>query len=176
MTTVDEVKLEDIRIGTPESVSRKMSNKRTTTATEADWEDLITLNRLLELLLPKDEEPIVRVVAVTRSRTRRKDPPELLKSDVVQRMRPERIQQAQDEEKWIAHARSWLLGLLDFVSLRRPRNMLGCTTCRLRVLVSWLIRQFDLCLCGLFIDDVHFFGVRQLRNLVDYGRLTAWAL
>ncbi|KAG3087769.1 hypothetical protein PI124_g14918 [Phytophthora idaei] len=87
--------------------------KGTTVTSEVDWEDLITLNRLPELLLPKDEEPIARVVAATRSRSRWKDAPEVLQSDVVQRVRTDRIQQAQNEEKWIADLKAYLSGELD---------------------------------------------------------------
>ncbi|KAG2983210.1 hypothetical protein PC120_g24502 [Phytophthora cactorum] len=125
--TVNEAEYPDLLLGFDllssmaewnQSVDRLASTalqqlKGTTTTSGAGWEDVIPLNRLSKLLLLKEEEPIARVAAVTRSRTRQGDPPEVLLSDVVQRMRAEYILQAQDEEKWIADLKAYMSGELD---------------------------------------------------------------
>ncbi|KAG3119074.1 hypothetical protein PI124_g16453 [Phytophthora idaei] len=96
--------------------------KRTATTSETDREDFITPNLLPELLLPKDEEPIACVAAATRSRIRRKDTAEGLQSDVVQLVRTDRIQQAQNEEKWIADLKAYLSGELDQLDANAVRT------------------------------------------------------
>ncbi|KAG3030317.1 hypothetical protein PC119_g6309 [Phytophthora cactorum] len=88
---------------------------------QTDREDLITLNLLPECLLPKDEEPITCVAAATRSRIRRKDTAEGLQSDVVQLVRTDRIQQAQNEEKWIADLKTYLSSELDQLDANAAR-------------------------------------------------------
>jgi hypothetical protein len=71
---------------------------------------LITLNRLDELLKPRSDSPVVHVSAVTRSTRRRRSASEALQEEIVQRMRSERIVQAQNEEKWIADLKTFLRG------------------------------------------------------------------
>ncbi|ETP28422.1 hypothetical protein F442_22284, partial [Phytophthora nicotianae P10297] len=85
----------------------------TTVTSEADHDDLVVLNRLQELLLPKDEGSVARMAATTRSRTRSKNSAEVLQLDVVQSIRTDRILRAQNEEKWIANIKAYLSGDLE---------------------------------------------------------------
>ncbi|ETP43989.1 hypothetical protein F442_09383 [Phytophthora nicotianae P10297] len=85
----------------------------TVVTSEADHDGLVVLNRLQELLLPKDEGSVVRMAATTRSRTRSKNSAEVLQLDVVQRIRKDRVLQAQNEEKWIVNLRAYLSGDLE---------------------------------------------------------------
>ncbi|ETM97719.1 hypothetical protein PPTG_19992 [Phytophthora nicotianae INRA-310] len=85
----------------------------TVVTSEADHDDLVVLNRLQKLLLPKDEGSVVRMAATTRSRTRSKNSAEVLQLDVVQRIRTDRVLRAQNEEKWIVNLRAYLSGDLE---------------------------------------------------------------
>ncbi|ETI53999.1 hypothetical protein F443_03141 [Phytophthora nicotianae P1569] len=85
----------------------------TVVTSETDHDDLVVLNRLQELLLPKDEGSVARMVATTRSRTRSKNAAEVLQLDVVQSMRADRILRAQNEEKWIVNLKAYLSGDLE---------------------------------------------------------------
>ncbi|ETM30833.1 hypothetical protein L914_21492, partial [Phytophthora nicotianae] len=85
----------------------------TMVTSEANCDDLVVLNRLQELLLPKDEGPVAQMAATTRSRTRSKNSAEVLQLDVVQRIRADRILRAQNEEKWIANLKAYLSGGLE---------------------------------------------------------------
>ncbi|POM59969.1 LOW QUALITY PROTEIN: reverse transcriptase [Phytophthora palmivora] len=76
--------------------------------TEEERQDLMTLNRLDELLIAKDDAATVKIAAVTRSR--KKCRPQVLQEEIVQRMRMERISRAQDEEKWIIDLKAYLRG------------------------------------------------------------------
>ncbi|GMF41737.1 unnamed protein product [Phytophthora fragariaefolia] len=64
---------------------------------QTDIDDLATLNRLAELLVPQSQISIVKIAATTRPRQRRGW--EVLQEPLVQRMRMERIGRAQGEEK-----------------------------------------------------------------------------
>ncbi|GMF41602.1 unnamed protein product [Phytophthora fragariaefolia] len=79
---------------------------------DEDCQDLVTLNRLDELLKPKITDQVARVTAVTRSVRGRCLQPKTLQEAVVQQMRCERIVQAQNEEKWIADLKAYLQGNL----------------------------------------------------------------
>ncbi|ETN04611.1 hypothetical protein PPTG_14447 [Phytophthora nicotianae INRA-310] len=68
---------------------------------EVDRDDLVVLTRLQELLLPKDDDPVA-------GWPRRPD--QVLPLDVVQRIRTDRIQRAQDEEKWVVNLNAYLSG------------------------------------------------------------------
>ena len=70
----------------------------------------MTINRLPELLVPRDPSPALRVAAVTRSRALDSMPPEILQEEVVQRVRIERVRAAQDEEMWIRDLKTYLRG------------------------------------------------------------------
>ncbi|OWZ00103.1 LOW QUALITY PROTEIN: reverse transcriptase [Phytophthora megakarya] len=68
--------------------------------------DLITLNRLDEILILKFEDEIAQISAVTtrskaRSGVRIGSDPDSLREEVVRELRIERIRQAQDEESWV---------------------------------------------------------------------------
>ncbi|ETO99646.1 hypothetical protein F441_22938 [Phytophthora nicotianae CJ01A1] len=82
----------------------------TVVTSEAEHDDLVVLNRLQELLLPKDEGSVARMAATTRSRTRSKNSAEVLQLDVVQRIRTDRILRAQNEKKWIVNLKAYLSG------------------------------------------------------------------
>ena len=73
--------------------------KGVTDVTEQERQNLITLNRLDELLLPNQTNRVVKVAAITRSAARRHCQPEVLQEEVVQQVRIDRIRQAQDEER-----------------------------------------------------------------------------
>ncbi|POM60973.1 reverse transcriptase, partial [Phytophthora palmivora] len=75
---------------------------------EEERQDLMTLNRLDELLTAKNDATPVNITAVTRSR--KKCRPQVLQEEIVQRMRMERINRAQDEEKWIVDLKAYLRG------------------------------------------------------------------
>ena len=71
---------------------------------------MITLNRLDELLIPRKVDPVVKVLAITRSAVRRHCQPEILQEVIVQQVRLDRILKAQGEEKWIADLKTYLIG------------------------------------------------------------------
>ena len=77
---------------------------------DQDRQDLITLNRLDELLIPSQVEQVVKVAAITRSAVRRRCQPEILQEEIVQQVRIDRIRQAQDEESWISNLKTYLIG------------------------------------------------------------------
>ena len=81
--------------------------KGVTDVTEQERQNLMTLNRLDELLLPNQTD---LVAAITRSAARRHCQPEVLQEEVVQQVRIDRIRQAQDEERWIASLKTNLIG------------------------------------------------------------------
>ena len=68
---------------------------------DQERQDLITLNRLNEILLPERVDRAVIVAAITRTAQRRRFQPIILQEEVVQQIRIGRIKQAQDEENWI---------------------------------------------------------------------------
>ena len=71
---------------------------------------LITLNRLEELLKPKWAGQLARITAFTRSAGRRRHQPEVIQEEIVQRIRIQRIVEAQDEERWIVNLKRYLNG------------------------------------------------------------------
>ncbi|OWY90899.1 reverse transcriptase, partial [Phytophthora megakarya] len=82
---------------------------------DTEIQDLITLNRLDEILIVKVEEEIAQISAVTtqskaRSGVRIGADPESLREEVVRELRIERIRQAQDEESWIIGLKKYLVG------------------------------------------------------------------
>ena len=56
------------------------------------------INRLSELLVPKDTSLALRITAVTRSRALSRVPAKIRQEELVQTIRIERIAAAQDEE------------------------------------------------------------------------------
>ncbi|KAG6620348.1 reverse transcriptase [Phytophthora cinnamomi] len=80
---------------------------------ETDLQDLVTLNRLHEILVVRKEEAdsVARVSpATTRSKARSRSTPTVLQEEVVRELRIDRIRQAQDEEAWIAGLKKYLVG------------------------------------------------------------------
>ena len=81
--------------------------KGTMTVSDQDRQNLHMLNQLDELLTPKNVNRVVKISAVTRSAVRRRRSSESVQEDVVQRIRIERIKQAQEEQSWIANLRNF---------------------------------------------------------------------
>ena len=77
---------------------------------DQDHQDLITLNRLYELLTPSQVGQVVKVAAITRSTVRRRCQPEVLQEEIVQQIRIDRIRQAQEEESWIFNLKKDMIG------------------------------------------------------------------
>ncbi|OWZ05873.1 LOW QUALITY PROTEIN: reverse transcriptase [Phytophthora megakarya] len=82
---------------------------------DKEIQDLITLNRLDEILMVKVEGEIAQISAVTtrskaRSGVRIGSDPDSLREEVVRELRIERIRQAQDEESWILDLKKYLVG------------------------------------------------------------------
>ncbi|KAL4128411.1 hypothetical protein PRIC2_007399 [Phytophthora ramorum] len=78
---------------------------------EEDYPDLVTLNRLDEILTVQSEESVVRVSPViTRSGVRSGSSPKVMQEELVRELRIERIRRAQDEESWIAGMKKYLAG------------------------------------------------------------------
>ena len=86
------------------------SEKGRTIVAEEDRQDLMTLNRLDELLKPKQDGQLARITAITRSAERIRHEPEVIQEEIVQRIRIQRIVQAQDEERWIVNLKKYLSG------------------------------------------------------------------
>ena len=80
------------------------------TASDQDRQKIHSLNRLDVLLTPKSVDRVVKISAVTRSAVRRRRSPDVIKEEVVQRIRIERIKQAQEDESWIANLKEFLIG------------------------------------------------------------------
>ncbi|KAG2984996.1 hypothetical protein PC118_g8555 [Phytophthora cactorum] len=80
---------------------------------EAKWQDLVTLNRLDEVIVVRSNDEMARISAmVTRSRTRTMSKAQILQEDYVKELRVDRIRQAQDEEAWISGLKKYLVGKL----------------------------------------------------------------
>ncbi|KAE8969358.1 hypothetical protein PF011_g26837 [Phytophthora fragariae] len=80
---------------------------------DSDFEDLVTLNRLEEILVAKEaeEHPSAKINPVaTRTTGESRSRPTVLQEEVVRDLRIGRIKQAQDEEVWIAGLKKYLLG------------------------------------------------------------------
>ncbi|OWY94445.1 LOW QUALITY PROTEIN: reverse transcriptase, partial [Phytophthora megakarya] len=73
---------------------------------DAEIQDLITLNRLDEILIVKVEEGI----AQAKSGVRVGSDPSSLREEVVRELRIERIRQAHDEESWIMGLKKYMIG------------------------------------------------------------------
>ncbi|KAE9293119.1 hypothetical protein PR003_g24588, partial [Phytophthora rubi] len=80
---------------------------------DSDFEDLVTLNRLEEILVAKEaeEHPSAKINPVaTRTTGDSRSLPTVLQEEVVRDLRIGRIKQTQDEEVWIAGLKKYLLG------------------------------------------------------------------
>ena len=78
------------------------------------------LNRLDALLTPK-VDPVVKLAAVSRSAVRRRRSPEILQEEFVRQVIIERIKKAQEEEKWIANLKEFLIGDITKVSIEEAK-------------------------------------------------------
>jgi ribonuclease HI len=94
----------------------------TSVTSEADRQDLITLNRLDEILQPKIEAPVCMAIATRAASRRRRARPETLQESVVQRVRIRRVLQAQDEEQWIVHLKAYLQGDVTSLSAEEAKS------------------------------------------------------
>ena len=74
---------------------------------DQDHQDLVTLNRLDELLIPCKMNQKVQLAAITRATARRLHSPQIVQEEIVQQIRIERIKQAQDEESWISNLKMY---------------------------------------------------------------------
>ncbi|KAE9163432.1 hypothetical protein PF005_g30448 [Phytophthora fragariae] len=86
---------------------------------DSDFENLVTLNRLEEILVAKEaeEHPSAKVSPVaTRTTGDSRSRPAVLQEEVVRDLRIGRIKQAQDEEVWIAGLKKYLLGAVHDLS------------------------------------------------------------
>ncbi|OWZ00007.1 LOW QUALITY PROTEIN: reverse transcriptase [Phytophthora megakarya] len=86
------------------------ADKLASAALQREESEIITLNRLDEMLKPKLIDSIVSVNAITRSAERRRHAPEVMEESIIQRIRCQRIRQAQDEEKLIVDLKKYLDG------------------------------------------------------------------
>ncbi|OWZ19695.1 reverse transcriptase [Phytophthora megakarya] len=83
--------------------------------TDSDIQDLITLNRLDEILVVESHDPAVQISAVTtrskaRSGVRLGSNSPVVCEEVIRELRIERIRQTQDEEAWIHNLKKYLVG------------------------------------------------------------------
>ncbi|OWZ14655.1 LOW QUALITY PROTEIN: reverse transcriptase [Phytophthora megakarya] len=74
------------------------------------YQDLVALNRLDEILIPRTENPVVRVAAVTTRAARVRSSAGVMQEDLIREMRVDRIKQAHEEEVWIAGMKKYLSG------------------------------------------------------------------
>ncbi|POM68856.1 LOW QUALITY PROTEIN: Reverse transcriptase [Phytophthora palmivora] len=84
---------------------------------DEDKQDLITLNRLDEVLVVKRTDQAAQITAVvtrsgSRSMTRTTSDPRSTREEIVRDLRIDRIRQAQDEEAWISGLKKYLNGEL----------------------------------------------------------------
>ena len=91
------------------------------TISDQDRQNLQSLNRLDELLTHKSVDRVVKISTVTKSAVRRRRSPEVIQEDVVQRIRIERIKQAQEEESSIANLKEFLIGDIPKLSIEEAK-------------------------------------------------------
>ena len=84
-------------------------------------QNLHSLNRLDVLLTPTSVDRFVKISAVTRSAVRRPRSTEVMQEEVVQRIRIERIKQAQEEESLIANLKKFLIGDITKLSIEEAK-------------------------------------------------------
>ncbi|OWY96356.1 reverse transcriptase [Phytophthora megakarya] len=86
------------------------------------YQDLVTLNRLDEILIPKTENPVVRVAAVTTRAGRARSPAGVMQEDLIREIRVNRIKQAQEEEVWIDVMKKYLSGSIADLTQAEARS------------------------------------------------------
>ncbi|OWZ07519.1 reverse transcriptase [Phytophthora megakarya] len=82
---------------------------------EREIQDLVTLNRLDEILVARIRDEVTQISAVTtqskaRSGVRAGSDPGSLRDEVMRELRIERTPQEQDEESWISGLKKYLIG------------------------------------------------------------------
>ncbi|CAI5713851.1 unnamed protein product [Peronospora effusa] len=87
-----------------------------------EWSGLETINRLPEVLVPKDRGQTVKVSAVTRSRLPVKISGEVMQEDVLQQLRMDRIRDAQEVEIWVRNLKAYLKGDWKYLLVEAARN------------------------------------------------------
>ncbi|OWZ01620.1 LOW QUALITY PROTEIN: reverse transcriptase, partial [Phytophthora megakarya] len=85
-------------------------------------QDLVTLKRLGEILIPKIETPVVRGAAVTTRASRVRTPAGVMQEDLIQKIRVDQIRQAQKEEVWIAGMKKYLSGSIADLTQEEARS------------------------------------------------------
>ena len=95
--------------------------KRGAVVSDQEQNNLMTLNRLNELLIPIQVYFPVKVAAITRSTTQRRYSPTVLQEEIVQQIRIERTNQAQDEESWISDLKTYLIENIDRLNAREAK-------------------------------------------------------
>ncbi|POM71103.1 Reverse transcriptase [Phytophthora palmivora] len=92
-----------------------------------DKQDLITLNRLDEVLVVKRTDQAAQITAVVtrsgpRSAIRTTSDPQSLREEVVRDLRIDRIRQAHDEEAWISGLKKYLNGDLQDLTQQEAKS------------------------------------------------------
>ncbi|CAH0480928.1 unnamed protein product [Peronospora belbahrii] len=91
---------------------------------EGEWPNcfLETINRLPELLVPKDQSTSAKVLAVTRSRASIKMSGEIRQEGVIQRLRTDRIREGQEQEDCVQDLKAYLRGYWVDLSMESARS------------------------------------------------------
>ena len=101
--------------------------KRDVVVSDQERNNLMTFDRLNELLIPIQVYFPVKVAAITRSTTQRRYSPTVLQEEIVQQIRIERTNQAQDEESWISDLKTYLIGDIAIMNARGKYLRPNCT-------------------------------------------------
>ncbi|POM73482.1 Reverse transcriptase [Phytophthora palmivora] len=94
---------------------------------DEDKQDLITLNRLDEVLVVRRTDQAAQITAVvtrsgSRSATRTTSDPRSLREEIVRDLRIDWIRQAQDEEAWISGLKKYLNGNLQDLTQQEAKS------------------------------------------------------
>ncbi|OWY95484.1 LOW QUALITY PROTEIN: reverse transcriptase, partial [Phytophthora megakarya] len=87
-----------------------------------EYQDLVTVNRLDEILIPKTENPVVRVAAVTTRAGRARSPAGVMDEGLIREIRVDRIKQAQEEKVWVAGMKKYLSGSIAGLTQAEARS------------------------------------------------------
>ena len=69
----------------------------TIATSDSEMQDLVSLNRLYELIVPEKADQVVKMAAINRSVLGRRRRPKVLREEVVQHIRIDRIKHSQEE-------------------------------------------------------------------------------
>ncbi|OWZ10188.1 reverse transcriptase [Phytophthora megakarya] len=86
------------------------------------YQDLVTLNRLDEILIPKTGNPEMRLAAVTTRAGRARSPAGVMQEDLIREIWVDWIKQAQEEEVWIAGMKKYLSGSIADLTQAEARS------------------------------------------------------